>query len=195
MNEVDTEETGREQITSLVERITFLEKENGGDEQRIQELEGQSARLARTAQENVEKQAAIERAFIEIAQHVQGQATFNESTQRSIACLESQVKINQDNFHEVVRILQVHEQHIVNTGAVTQGLFSERHRALQRQREESDVDRGMDEREPGTSQRPPAARNWSTSPCWNDQGHDEPLATAAAISANRHRLRTNGDRN
>ena len=32
------------------------------------------------------------------------------------------MKIHQDNFHEVVRILLVHEQHIVDTGSITQGL-------------------------------------------------------------------------
>ena len=41
---------------------------------------------------------------------------------RSITCLEKQVKIHQDNFHEVVRILQAHEQFIVNTGSITQGI-------------------------------------------------------------------------
>ena len=70
----------------------------------------------------MEKQTTVERAFREIAQLVQGQATFNESTQRSIACLEKQVKIHLDNIHEVVRILQVHEQFIVNTGSIIQGI-------------------------------------------------------------------------
>ena len=32
------------------------------------------------------------------------------------------MKIHQDNIHEVVRILQAHEQYIVNTGSITQGI-------------------------------------------------------------------------
>ena len=105
-----------------MERVASLDKENGGKEQRVQELEMKIVLLAGTAQENAEKQAAVERVFTEIAQYVQGQATFNESALRTIACLENQVKIHQDNFHEVVRILQVHEQFIVDTGSITQGI-------------------------------------------------------------------------
>ena len=106
----------------LVEKVTSLQKESEEKERRNQELEAQTALLLRASQENAEKQTAVERAFREIAQLVQGQATFNESTQRSIACLEKQVKIHLDNIHEVVRILQVHEQFIVNTGSIIQGI-------------------------------------------------------------------------
>ena len=72
----------------LVEKVTSLQKESEEKERRNQELEAQTALLLRASQENAEKQAAVERAFTEIAQLVQGQATFNQSTQRSIACLE-----------------------------------------------------------------------------------------------------------
>ena len=122
MDEIEPEETQRELMTTLAEKVASLEKENEEKGRKIDELEMEIALLARTAQEYAEKQAVVERAIREIAQHAQGQATFNESTQRSIACLENQVRIHQDNFHEVVRILLVHEQHIVDTGSITQGL-------------------------------------------------------------------------
>ena len=122
MDEVDPEETRREQMTSLAERIASLERENEEKERTIKEMEMKVVLLERAAQENAEKHAAVEKAFTEIAQHVEGQATFNESSKRAIACLENQVKIHQDNIHEVVRILQAHEQFIVDTGSITQGI-------------------------------------------------------------------------
>ena len=122
MDEVDPEETQLEQMTSLAERIASLERENKEKDRTIKELEMKIILLERAARENAEKQAAVGRAFAQIAQHVEGQATFNESTKKSIACLENQVKIHQDNIHEVVRILQAHEQYIVNTGSITQGI-------------------------------------------------------------------------
>ena len=147
--------------------------------------------LERTARENAEKQAAVGRAFREIAQLVQGQATFNESSKRAIACLEKQVKIHRDNFHEVVRILQAHEQDIVNTGSITQGL-SRNVVELSKDNEKNRMWMGNDERKPSSNTSPPATRNGPTSPGRSDQGDDEPAATAAT-PANRHRKRTNRD--
>ena len=72
MDEVDPEETRRELMTTLAEKITSLEKENEENELRIQELEMKMVRLARAAQENAVKHAAVERAIREIVQHAQG---------------------------------------------------------------------------------------------------------------------------
>ena len=152
----DQNQTGR--MMWLVEKVTSLQKESEEKERRIQELEAQTALLLRASQENAEKQTAVERAFREIAQLVQGQATFNESTQRSIACLEKQVKIHLDNIHEVVRILQVHEQHIVNTGAVTQGIaLNAVELSKDNEKNRMWIGEMMRERESGSSTSPPAA--------------------------------------
>ena len=194
MDEVGPEETRREQMTSLTERIASLERENEEKERTIKELEMKVAILERAAQENAEKHAAVGKAFTEIAQHVEGQATFNESSKRSIACLENQVKINQDNIHEAVRIIQAHEQYIVNTGSITQGLS--RHvieLAKDNEKNWTWIGELMRERESGSNPSPPATRNEPTSPSRSDQGHDDPAATAAATAANLHRKRTNCD--
>ena len=101
MDEVDPEETRREQMMSLVERVSSLENKNGEKEQKVKGLEMKIANLERAVQENTEKQAAVARAFTEIAQHVQGQATFKESAQRSIACLENRVKGATQKCHQL----------------------------------------------------------------------------------------------
>ena len=55
MDEVDREETQKEQITSLAEKVASLERENEEKERRIQELEMKVAILERAAQESAEK--------------------------------------------------------------------------------------------------------------------------------------------
>ena len=64
--------------------------------------------------------AAMEAMIARIAEHVQRQSVFNQSAKKSIACLENQVRIHQDNFDQVVRILQKHEQHIIRNGVASQ---------------------------------------------------------------------------
>ena len=119
VDEVPREEIRTEQMIGLMERITTLEKENGELKRKLQENETKMSLQETIMVEIVEKEATVERAIREIAQHTKGQATFNERSKRAIACLENQVKIHQDNIHEVVLILQVHEQYVVDMGSVT----------------------------------------------------------------------------
>ena len=59
-------------------------------------------------------------AFAKIAEHVQMQSKFNESIRRTANGLENHVKTHQDDFQQVARILQVHEQHIISQGTASQ---------------------------------------------------------------------------
>ena len=56
----------------------------------------------------------------EIVGQVQRQDTFNEGVRASFTSLAEEVGKHKNNFGEVVRILQTHEQHIVMTGAASQ---------------------------------------------------------------------------
>ena len=70
--------------------------------------------------ELAERLAAMETAISKIAEHVQAQSAFNASAANSINCLENQMRVHQDNFQEVARILQTHEQHIIYNGVASQ---------------------------------------------------------------------------
>ena len=59
----------------------------------------------------------IEAATMEIVQHVRQQEVFNRSVRASIDGLETQVKTHQNNFEQLVRVLQAHETHIVKNGS------------------------------------------------------------------------------
>ena len=56
----------------------------------------------------------------EIVEQVRRQNLFNEGVRASFTSLAEEVKKHQDNFHEVVRILQAHEEYIVKTGEASQ---------------------------------------------------------------------------
>ena len=122
IQEVDPEETRTQHTTWLEERVTALEREKEAMEMALQGMEAKIALQENIINSVVQRCGLLEGAITQIAEHVQGQATFNESAKRSVNCLEEQVETHQNNFKEVARILQVHEQHIVNAGAVTQWL-------------------------------------------------------------------------
>ena len=53
-------------------------------------------------------------------EHVQRQNIFNEGVRASFTSLAEDVKKHHDNFREVARIFQAHEEYIVKTGAASQ---------------------------------------------------------------------------
>ena len=59
---------------------------------RIQELERVLSLHDQVLRENAERHSAIERAFTEIAQHIQRQNTFNVSSKTTMASLVEEVK-------------------------------------------------------------------------------------------------------
>ena len=105
------------QMMALMEQITTLERENGELKRAIQEMEAKAALQANAIKEVVDRCRVIEAATMDIVQHVRQQEVFKGSVRASIDSLESQVKIHQNNFEEVVRVLQAHETHIVKTGS------------------------------------------------------------------------------
>ena len=104
-------------MMALVERITTLERENGELKRVIQEMEAKAPLQENAIKEVTGRCSVIETAIMEIVQHVWQQEIFNRSVRASIDGLESQVKIHQNNFEEVVRVLQAHETHIVKNGS------------------------------------------------------------------------------
>ena len=107
---------------ALVERITTLERQNGELKRVIQEMEAKTALQANTIKEVVDRCRVIEAATMEIVQHVRQQEVFNRSVRASIDGLESQVKTHQNNFEEVVHVLQAHETRIVENGSAASGM-------------------------------------------------------------------------
>ena len=76
-------------------------------------------------QDNVAKQmdercVRLEASFSEVVEQVQRQNLFNEGVRASFTSLAEELKKHQDNFREVVRILQTHEEYIVKTGEASQ---------------------------------------------------------------------------
>ena len=100
---------------ALVERITTLERENGELKRVNQEMEAKAA--LKTITEVVDRCGVMEAATMEIVQHVRQQEIFNGCVRTSIDGLETQVKIHQNNFEQLVRVLQAHETHIVKNGS------------------------------------------------------------------------------
>ena len=120
MDEDTPEEKQTMEIEGLVERITSLENENKELKRTIQEMATKIGHQDVIASDAVQKLVAMEDAIAKIAQHVQTQSKFNESIKKTANGLENQVKIHQDDFQQVARILQVHEQHIVSHGTASQ---------------------------------------------------------------------------
>ena len=70
--------------------------------------------------EMAQQHGAIETAIAQMMEHVQRKNMFNEGVRASFTSLLEEVLKHQDNFPEVVRILQTHEEHIVKTGVASQ---------------------------------------------------------------------------
>ena len=70
--------------------------------------------------EMAQRHGVIETTIAQIAEHVQFQIIFNEGVRASFTSLSEEIGKHQDNFREVARIFQAHEEHIVKTGAASQ---------------------------------------------------------------------------
>ena len=62
----------------------------------------------------------MESAIAQIVEHVQHQNVFNQSAKKTIDEVMDEAKAHQKCFREVAKVLQNHEQHIINNGAVAQ---------------------------------------------------------------------------
>ena len=105
------------QMMALVERITTLERENGELKRGTQEMVTKTALQESAIKEVVDMCSVIEAAIMEIMQHARQQEIFKGSVRASIDGLENQVKSHQNNFEEVMRVLQAHETYIVKNAS------------------------------------------------------------------------------
>ena len=74
----------------------------------------------KTMAEMAQHHGAIETAIAQIVEQVQRQDAFNEGVRASFTSLSEEVGKHQNNFREVARINQAHEEHIVRTGTASQ---------------------------------------------------------------------------
>ena len=107
------------QMTGFDERITSLEKENADLKRALQEMERMMAIQDSTTKEMAQQLSMVKTALREIAEHTQRQILFNESAKTTMAELVQEVQKHQNNFLEVVRVLENHEQHILKNGTAS----------------------------------------------------------------------------
>ena len=120
VEEVLAEEIQMERMMWLAERTTSLEKEKEEMKLIIREMETKIALHENTFKEMVERHLKEEAAIAYIADHIQRQDVFNESAKSCINGLVEEVKNHQDSFRSLATILQIHDQHIAQNGAVSQ---------------------------------------------------------------------------
>ena len=120
MSEVDPQEIETGQKMWLSEKVTTLERENAELKKALQEMETRLSTQENLARQAEERCARLEASITEIVEQVQRQNLFNEGVRASFTSLGEEVKKHQDNFREVARIFQAHEEYIVKTGTAYQ---------------------------------------------------------------------------
>ena len=120
MSEVDPEETEMGHKMWLVEKITALEKENGELKRVLQEMETRIATLENIPRQVDERFVRIEAAITRIAEILEQQNNAIEGSKSLMISLAEEVTTHRDNFQKVAMVMQVHEQHIVQSGTMTQ---------------------------------------------------------------------------
>ena len=130
----------------------------------------------RTIAEMAQRHGANEATNAQIAEHVQRQDTFDEGVRASFISLAEEVGKHQNNFREVVRILQTHEEYMAKTGAVSKEI-AQRINELIEENANKTVDQLVDERLSGKDAGPSAAPPWTSSPGRSDQESCEPTTT------------------
>ena len=120
MSEVDPGEVDTGKPMWLAEKVTSLEKENGELKKALREMEEKIDLQGKMIVEMAQRHGAIEIAITQIWEQVRRQDTFNEGVRASFTSLAEDFGKHQNNFGDVVRILQTHEEHIVKTGAASQ---------------------------------------------------------------------------
>ena len=86
----------------------------------LQEMRARIELQERTVAEMAQQHGAKETTIAKIGEQLQLQMSFNEGVRASFTRLVEEVGKHQDNSREVVRILKIHEGHIVKTGAASQ---------------------------------------------------------------------------
>ena len=104
----------------LAEKVTSLENETVELKKTIQEMEARIGQQEKEITEMTRRNGAIETAIARIVEQLQRQISFNEGVRASFTSLGEEVNKHQNNFREVARIFQAHEEHIIKTGAAYQ---------------------------------------------------------------------------
>ena len=138
MSEVDTGEEETVMKMWLSAKVTTLEKENEDLKRVLQEMEAKIELQEKTIAEMAQRHGAIETTITQIWEHVRRQDTFNEGVRASFTSLAEEVGKHQNNFRDVVRIIQTHEERIVKTGAASQEM-AQRINALIKENENKTV--------------------------------------------------------
>ena len=120
VEEVTPEEINTERMMWLTEKATTLENEKEAMKRTIQAMEAKIEFQENTIKHVVDRLLIVENAITQIAEHIQQQTAFNESTRTSVAEVVEETKKHQEHFQEVVRVLQNHEQHILTNGVASQ---------------------------------------------------------------------------
>ena len=120
MSEVDPGEVEKGKKMWLSEKVTSLERENGEMKTALQEMRARIELQERMIAEMAQRHGAMEITIAKIAEQVQRQISFDEGVRASFTSLAEEVGKHQNNFREVVRILQTHEEHMAKTGAASQ---------------------------------------------------------------------------
>ena len=117
-DEAEERETGQKIWTS--EKVTTLEKENEELKKALHELETRLSNQETSSRQLEERCARMETAIMQIVEFVQQQNSTIENSRASVNSLVEEVTTHRDYFQKVGMIMQVHEQHIVRSGAMTQ---------------------------------------------------------------------------
>ena len=120
MSEVDPEEVETGQKMWLVEKVTSLENENRELKMALQEMETRLATKENVARQVEERFVRMEAAITRIAEIIQEQNNAIEGSKALMISLAEEVTTHRDNFQKVALVMQVHEQHIVRSGTMTQ---------------------------------------------------------------------------
>ena len=180
MSEVDPGEVETGKKLWLSEKATTLENENGDLKRVLREMEAKIELQGKTIAGMARRHGAIETTIAKIAEHVQRQIAFNEGVRASFTSVAEEVGKHQNNFREVVRILQAHE-YIVRNGAASQEM-AQRINALIEENATKTMWIGSLMRVSATDPSPSATPTWTTSPGRSDQGCGESSTTAATTT-------------
>ena len=137
LSEEDPEERETQERMWIAEKITTLEKENGELKMAIQETQARLAAQEDTARKTDERCMRMETVIMQIAEFVQQQNATLESSRVLVNSLVEEVNNHGDNFKKLGLILQIHEQHIVQSGAITQEMAQYMNALIQENQQKS----------------------------------------------------------
>ena len=120
VDEVTPDELHTERMMWLTEKTTTLENEKEELKRTVRDMEAKIELQENAIKHLVDRLLIVENAITQIAEHIQQQNVFNESARSSVTGVVEEIKKHQEQFQEVVRVLQNHEQSIITNGVASQ---------------------------------------------------------------------------